>query len=108
MKRDSVLRSTDTRDRGFPPSLHSLLRTTFMGEGHPHANDGDPLTPTDSSIGGAMPSMPTGRRHNPACPECGTEAIKVSEVDDDNVHDLKATCANGHIWITRWFAVRSA
>lgn len=52
--------------------------------------------------------MPTDRRHNPPCPECGNEAIKVTEVDDGNVHDLKATCMLGHIWITRWFAVRSA
>lgn len=85
----------------------SLLPTTFIGEGHPHANENGPRNSTLE--GRSVTSMPTEVRHGPTCPACGNEAVQVcTRRDGPYMHSLDAVCKLGHVWSTRWFAVGGA
>lgn len=42
-------------------------------------------------------------------PDCGLPATQVSTREiNQTTHELTATCAAGHLWVTKWFAERSA
>lgn len=45
----------------------------------------------------------------PLCPACGQPATQTTLRDlSDTEHQLTGCCADGHLWISKWFAAVNA